>query len=105
MAKELPSPALPAKNDPSGILAIPVFRNLWWNLNLSSLGDWLGLLATTERQNNLPVVARAYRTYSEPHPCPRDDGRPWILCKPCVGNWLHHVGNGSEGRSSWEDIS
>lgn len=30
-----------------GVLAIPAFRKLWWNLSLSSLGDWLGLLATT----------------------------------------------------------
>ena len=47
MAKEVPGPALPAKNDISGVLAIPAFRKLWWNLSLSSLGDWLGLLATT----------------------------------------------------------
>lgn len=30
-----------------GVLSIPAFRKLWWNLGLSSLGDWLGLLATT----------------------------------------------------------
>lgn len=47
MAKGLPGPSLPAKNDLSGVLAIPAFRKLWWNLSLSSLGDWLGLLATT----------------------------------------------------------
>ena len=47
MAKELPNPALPAKNDMRAVLAIPNFRKLWWNLSLSSLGDWLGLLATT----------------------------------------------------------
>jgi dTMP kinase len=43
----LPNPALPAKNDMRAVLAIPAFRKLWWNLSLSSLGDWLGLLATT----------------------------------------------------------
>lgn len=37
----------PARNDMLGVLAIPAFRKLWWNLGLSSLGDWLGLLATT----------------------------------------------------------
>ena len=47
MAKDLPNPALPAKNDLRAVLAIPAFRKLWWNLSLSSLGDWLGLLATT----------------------------------------------------------
>ncbi len=47
MAKAVPGPSLPAKNDLSGVLAIPAFRKLWWNLSLSSLGDWLGLLATT----------------------------------------------------------
>jgi dTMP kinase len=47
VAKDLPNPALPAKNDLRAVLAIPAFRKLWWNLSLSSLGDWLGLLATT----------------------------------------------------------
>jgi len=47
VAKAVPGPSLPAKNDLSGVLAIPAFRKLWWNLSLSSLGDWLGLLATT----------------------------------------------------------
>ena len=47
MAKAIPGPALPAKNDLSSVLSIPAFRKLWWNLSLSSLGDWLGLLATT----------------------------------------------------------
>jgi dTMP kinase len=47
VAKDLPNPALPVKNDLRAVLAIPAFRKLWWNLSLSSLGDWLGLLATT----------------------------------------------------------
>lgn len=47
MAKDLPGPALPAKNDLAAVLAIPAFRKLWWNLSVSSFGDWLGLLATT----------------------------------------------------------
>jgi dTMP kinase len=45
--KGLPNPAVPVKNDIRAVLAIPAFRKLWWNLSLSSLGDWLGLLATT----------------------------------------------------------
>ena len=47
MSRGLPNPAVPAKNDLRAVLAIPAFRKLWWNLSLSSLGDWLGLLATT----------------------------------------------------------
>ncbi len=31
-----------------GVLRIPTFRRLWIALSLSSLGDWLGLLAITE---------------------------------------------------------
>ena len=40
---------LPAvqNHDVRGVLAIPAFRRLWIALSLSSLGDWLGLLATT----------------------------------------------------------
>ena len=30
-----------------GVLSIPAFRRLWIGLGLSSLGDWLGLLAIT----------------------------------------------------------
>lgn len=30
-----------------GVLVIPAFRKLWWSLGVSSLGDWIGLLATT----------------------------------------------------------
>ena len=47
MAKEVPGAALPPSSDLRAVLAIPAFRKLWWNLSLSSLGDWLGLLATT----------------------------------------------------------
>lgn len=41
------SPATPANHDRRGVLAIPAFRKLWINLSVSSLGDWIGLLATT----------------------------------------------------------
>lgn len=45
-------PAAPARavapdHDLRGVLRIPAFRKLWTALSLSSLGDWLGLLALT----------------------------------------------------------
>jgi dTMP kinase len=36
-----------------GVLRIPAFRRLWVGLGLSSLGDWLGLLALTAMANQL----------------------------------------------------
>ena len=47
MAKTLPTPAAPGQVETRGVLAIPAFRRLWQSMALSSLGDWLGLLATT----------------------------------------------------------
>lgn len=50
---ELPTPATEAPADVSGVaalrstLAIRAFRRLWLVLGLSSLGDWVGLLATS----------------------------------------------------------
>jgi dTMP kinase len=35
------------------VLAIPAFRRLWIALSLSSLGDWLGLVATTKLASQL----------------------------------------------------
>ena len=43
----LPKPAPPAQDETRGVLAIPAFRKLWNSMLFSSLGDWLGLLATT----------------------------------------------------------
>jgi len=43
----LPRPAAPAQDETRGVLAIPAFRKLWNSMVFSSLGDWLGLLATT----------------------------------------------------------
>ena len=43
----LPRPAAPAQDETRGVLAIPAFRKLWNAMVFSSLGDWLGLLATT----------------------------------------------------------
>ncbi len=48
---------------PSGsVLRIPAFRSLWVGLGLSSLGDWLGLLALTAMANQLAdgYAARNY---------------------------------------------
>jgi dTMP kinase len=42
-----------AHPDTGGVLGIPAFRRLWVGLGLSSLGDWLGLLALTAMANQL----------------------------------------------------
>ena len=47
MSQSLPNPAAPAQEATRGVLAIPAFRKLWNSMLFSSLGDWLGLLATT----------------------------------------------------------
>lgn len=47
MTQGLPTPAAPALDARRGVLAIPAFRKLWNAMLFSSLGDWLGLLATT----------------------------------------------------------
>ena len=47
MSKGLPNPAAPAPDATRSVLAIPAFRKLWNSMLFSSLGDWLGLLATT----------------------------------------------------------
>jgi len=47
MPDSLPRPAAPAQDETRSVLAIPAFRKLWNSMVFSSLGDWLGLLATT----------------------------------------------------------
>jgi dTMP kinase len=47
MPASLPNPAAPKQDETRGVLAIPAFRKLWNSMLFSSLGDWLGLLATT----------------------------------------------------------
>ena len=47
MPKTLPTPAAPAQQVTRGVLAVKPFRKLWNSMLFSSLGDWLGLLATT----------------------------------------------------------
>ena len=53
MAKMLPTPAAPAQDQTRGVLAIRPFRKLWNSMVFSSLGDWLGLLATTAMAQQL----------------------------------------------------
>ena len=53
MAKTLPTPAAPAQDVTRGVLAIRPFRKLWNSMVFSSLGDWLGLLATTAMAQQL----------------------------------------------------
>jgi dTMP kinase len=45
------------------VLRLPAFRNLWIGLGLSSLGDWLGLLALTAMANQL-AAGYASRNYA-----------------------------------------
>jgi dTMP kinase len=53
MSKTLPTPAAPAQQVTRGVLAIKPFRKLWNSMLCSSLGDWLGLLATTAMAQQL----------------------------------------------------
>ena len=53
MARTLPTPAAPAQDETRGVLAIRPFRKLWNSMVFSSLGDWLGLLATTAMAQQL----------------------------------------------------
>jgi dTMP kinase len=53
MTQGLPNPAAPAPAATRGVLAIPAFRKLWNSMVFSSLGDWLGLLATTAMAQQL----------------------------------------------------
>jgi dTMP kinase len=53
MPASLPTPAAPAPDARRGVLALPAFRKLWNSMLFSSLGDWLGLLATTAMAQQL----------------------------------------------------
>src|SRR6478672_7316541 len=51
--------------DVRGVLAIQPFRRLWLAFTVSSLGDWLGLLAATSLAGSLaPTPAAAYLAVS-----------------------------------------
>jgi dTMP kinase len=45
-------------------LDVPAFRRLWYSLSLSSLGDWLGLLATTAMAAALTSDSSAEANYA-----------------------------------------
>ncbi|MGQ0632329.1 MAG: dTMP kinase [Sporichthyaceae bacterium] len=62
-ASQIPEPAVP---DPSlrGVLRIAPFRRLWFSLTLSSLGDWLGLLAITAMAAELTTNSSADQNYA-----------------------------------------
>jgi dTMP kinase len=62
-ASAVPPPAEPAAHDLRGVLRIAPFRRLWVALSLSSLGDWLGLLATTALATEL-VHGTAVKLYA-----------------------------------------
>ncbi|KGA15782.1 hypothetical protein GM50_16245, partial [freshwater metagenome] len=47
MTASLPRPAAPAQDARRSVLSIRAFRKLWNSMVFSSIGDWLGLLATT----------------------------------------------------------
>ena len=53
MSNSLPRPAAPASDETRSVLAIPAFRRLWQAMAFGSLGDWLGLLATTAMAQQL----------------------------------------------------
>jgi len=53
VARSFPTPAAPASDQTRGVMAIPAFRKLWNSMAFSSLGDWLGLLATTAMAQQL----------------------------------------------------
>jgi len=64
MSNVLPTPAAPAQGDLRGVLAIPAFRKLWRALAFGSLGDWLGLLATTALAKQLSGNNYAKASYA-----------------------------------------
>ena len=64
MSQRLPKPEAPAQEVTRGVLAIPAFRKLWNSMVFSSLGDWLGLLATTALAQQLSGGSYAKANYA-----------------------------------------
>ena len=64
MSQRLPNPEAPASEVTRGVLAIPAFRKLWNSMVFSSLGDWLGLLATTALAQQLSGGSYAKANYA-----------------------------------------
>ena len=65
MPASLPTPAAPAPDARRGVLAIPAFRKLWNSMLFSSLGDWLGLLATTAMAQQPAQKEQEFKTPEE----------------------------------------
>lgn len=61
-----PAPVVPVAQeaDLRGVLRIAPFRRLWLALSLSSLGDWLGLLAITAMAAELTTDSSADQNYA-----------------------------------------
>jgi hypothetical protein len=55
----------------SGVLSIRPFRRLWIALSLSSLGDWLSLLALTALAFDLTAHQPSEPPCGSPRCCPR----------------------------------
>jgi dTMP kinase len=49
---------------PGSVLRITSFRRLWIGLGLSSLGDWLGLLALTAMASSLVADTYAQQNFA-----------------------------------------
>jgi dTMP kinase len=64
MPASLPTPAAPKQDATRSVLAIPAFRKLWNSMVFSSLGDWLGLLATTALAAQLSGGSYATANYA-----------------------------------------
>ena len=64
MTSSLPTPVPPAPDETRNVLAIKSFRKLWNSLLFSSLGDWLGLLATTALAAQLSGDSYAKANYA-----------------------------------------
>ena len=64
MTASLPTPVPPAPDETRSVLAIKSFRKLWNSLLFSSLGDWLGLLATTALAAQLSGDSYAKANYA-----------------------------------------
>ena len=64
MSQRLPNPEAPASEVTRSVLAIPAFRKLWNSMLFSSLGDWLGLLATTALAQQLSGGSYAKANYA-----------------------------------------
>ncbi len=77
--------APPGEREVRNVLGFPEFRRLWIALSLSSLGDWLGFVATTTLAKDLRhrLLGRSLRD-RERH---RRPAAPAIIIGPFAGAW------------------